>query len=156
MRADPLHITFVCTGNICRSPMAEKILAGRLSETGLAEAVRVSSAGTGGWHVGDDADHRTTAVLAAHGYPTGHRAAQVGPDHLGADLVVALDTGHDRALAQLGVPTGRRRLLRSFDPDADGDSVPDPYYGGSADFDLVRTQIEAAVPGLLAWVREHL
>ena len=151
-----LHITFVCTGNICRSPMAEKILLGHLTDAGLADVVRVSSAGTGDWHVGDDADYRTTAVLAAHGYPVGHRAAQVGRDHLGADLVVALDTGHDRALAHLGVPTERRRLLRSFDPDADDDSVPDPYYGDSENFELVREQIEAAVPGLLEWVREQL
>jgi protein-tyrosine phosphatase len=152
----PLHVTFVCTGNICRSPMAEKIFLGHLREAGLADEVRVSSAGTGGWHAGDEADHRTTAVLRAHGYPVGHRAAQVDDDHLDADLVVALDTGHDRELAHLGVPTDRRRLLRSFDPDADGDSVPDPYYGDAADFDLVREQIEAAVPGLLAWVRQHL
>lgn len=158
MRADrvPLHITFVCTGNICRSPMAEKILLGHLVEAGLDGDVRVSSAGTGDWHVGDEADHRTTAVLRAHGYPIGHRAAHVGRDHLDADLVVALDAGHDRTLAHLGVPTERRRLLRSFDPDADGDSVPDPYYGGTRDFELVREQIEAAVPGLLDWVREHL
>ncbi|MFC4603082.1 low molecular weight protein-tyrosine-phosphatase [Rhodococcus kronopolitis] len=151
--ATPLHITFVCTGNICRSPMAEKILLGRLREAGLDARVRVTSAGTENWHVGKEADERTNEVLASHGYPTGHRAAHVGADHLAADLVVALATGHDRALAQLGVPTERRRLLRSFDPDADDQSVPDPYYGDLEDFELVRGQIEAAVPGLLDWVR---
>ncbi|QNG18461.1 low molecular weight phosphotyrosine protein phosphatase [Rhodococcus triatomae] len=148
-----LHVTFVCTGNICRSPMAEKILLGHLERAGLADTVRVSSAGTDGWHAGDEADERTDAVLTAHGYPTGHRAAKVGPDHLAADLVVALDTGHDRRLARLGVPTERRRLLRSFDPEADSDSVADPYYGELSEFETVRAQIEAAIPGLLAWVR---
>lgn len=148
-----LHITFVCTGNICRSPMAEKILLGRLAAEGLDARVRVTSAGTEDWHVGKEADERTNRVLVGHGYPTGHSAAHLGADHLGADLVVALDTGHDRALAQLGVPTERRRLLRSFDPDADGDSVPDPYYGDFTGFELVREQIEAALPGLLDWVR---
>ncbi|MEV0298643.1 low molecular weight protein-tyrosine-phosphatase [Nocardia sp. NPDC050710] len=151
-----LHISFVCTGNICRSPMAEKMFAHHLSEAGLADRVRVSSAGTTGWHIGDDADPRTTATLRKYGYPIGHEAAALGADHRDADLLIALDRGHERELARLGIPSDRRRLLRSFDPDADGPDVPDPYYGGSADFELVRDQIEAAIPGLLDWVREVL
>ncbi|MEV6769783.1 low molecular weight protein-tyrosine-phosphatase [Nocardia sp. NPDC051030] len=151
-----LHVTFICTGNICRSPMAEKIFAAHLERAGLADRVRVSSAGTGSWHVGDGADRRTIAELRAHGYPVAHRAAVIDSDHMGADLLVALDTGHERELARIGVPSDRRRLLRSFDPDADGRDVPDPYYGDQSDFELVRVQIEAAVPGLLDWVREQL
>ncbi|PXX57678.1 protein-tyrosine phosphatase [Nocardia tenerifensis] len=151
-----LHVSFVCTGNICRSPMAEKIFATHLARAGLADRVRVSSAGTGSWHVGDDADHRTTATLRKYGYGTGHVAAVFGDDHRDADLLIALDTSHERELARLGVPSERRRLLRSFDPDADGTDVPDPYYGDSADFELVRDQIEAAMPGLLDWVRAEL
>ncbi|MCX4098632.1 low molecular weight protein-tyrosine-phosphatase [Nocardia sp. alder85J] len=151
-----MHVTFICTGNICRSPMAEKIFATAVEQAGLADRVRVTSAGTSGWHSGDDADRRTDALLRRHGYPTGHVAAAVGPDHLAADLVIALDTTHARELARLGVPTARRRLLRSFDPDADGPDVPDPYYGDTADFELVREQIEAAVPGLLDQVRAQL
>ena len=53
-----LHVTFVCSGNICRSPMAEKMFAHQIRERGLADVVRVSSAGTGGWHAGDEADDR--------------------------------------------------------------------------------------------------
>ena len=150
-----IHVTFVCTGNICRSPMAERILAAHVARAGLDDRVRVSSAGTHGYHIGDGADPRTDKVLEAAGYPTGHRAAQVDDEHLAADLVVPLDRGHDRILGRLGVPADRRRLLRSFDPDADGDAVPDPYYGDITDFELVREQIEAAIPGLLAWVREN-
>jgi len=152
---DRFHVTFVCTGNICRSPMAEKIFAEHLRREGLTDRVRVSSAGTHGWHVGSDADPRTDAVLQRHGYPTGHRAAKLGAEHLSADLVVAMTTTHERALAHLGVPAERRVLLRSFDPDADDDSVPDPYYGSLAEFEQVREQIEAAVPGLLERVRQQ-
>jgi protein-tyrosine phosphatase len=47
-----LHVTFICTGNICRSPMAEKIFAAHLARAGLAGRVRVSSAGTTDWHTG--------------------------------------------------------------------------------------------------------
>lgn len=151
-----LHISFVCTGNICRSPMAEKILLGYLSRAGLADRVRVSSAGTHDWHAGSEADPRTTATLRRHGYPTGHRAAGFGSEHTGADLVVGMTGEHDRHLAARGIPLERRRLLRSFDPDADGTDVPDPYYGGTEEFELVREQIEAAVPGLLAWVHAAL
>ncbi|MBF6478704.1 protein tyrosine phosphatase, partial [Nocardia cyriacigeorgica] len=98
-------------------------------------------------------DPRTNATLRRHGYPTGHVAAVFGDGHRDADLVIAMDSGHDRELAQLGIPTERRRLLRSFDPDADGLDVPDPYYGPDSGFELVRDQIEAAIPGLLDWVR---
>ncbi|WP_063059840.1 low molecular weight protein-tyrosine-phosphatase [Nocardia sienata] len=151
-----LHISFVCTGNICRSPMAEKIALAHLSRAGLGARVRVSSAGTHDWHTGADADPRTTETLRRHGYPVGHRAAGFGADHADADLVVAMTAEHDRDLAVRGIPLERRRLLRSFDPHADGADVPDPYYGDTAGFELVREQIEAAIPGLLAWVHAAL
>ncbi|WP_084484406.1 low molecular weight protein-tyrosine-phosphatase [Nocardia anaemiae] len=151
-----LHVSFVCTGNICRSPMAEKMFAVHLSRAGLADRVRVSSAGTDGWHAGDDADARTNATLRRHGYPTGHIAAKFGNRHRDADLLIALDSGHERRLATLGIPSERRRLLRSFDPAADTLDVPDPYYGDTTDFDLVHDQIAAAIPGLLDWVRTAL
>ncbi|MEU7475809.1 low molecular weight protein-tyrosine-phosphatase [Lentzea sp. NPDC042327] len=150
-----MKVAFVCTGNICRSPVAALVFRERVLREGLSSHVEVSSAGTSGWHVGDPADPRALKTLADNGYPTDHVAAQVGPEHLDADLLVALDSGHARALRRM-VDPGRVRLLRSFDPDADGVDVPDPYYGDRQGFDQVLGMIEAAVPGLLAWVRERL
>lgn len=157
--SDPtLHVTFVCTGNICRSPMAEKMFAHQLKERGLSDAVRVTSAGTGNWHVGNGVDERAQRVLHAHGYPTDHRAAQVSPEHLAADLVVALGRNHARLLRQLGVEDVRLRMLRSFDPRSGAYAldVEDPYYGEHDDFEQVLTVIEAALPGLHDWVDERL
>ncbi|MDQ1614133.1 MAG: low molecular weight protein-tyrosine phosphatase, partial [Actinomycetota bacterium] len=77
-----LHVTFICSGNICRSPMAEKMFAHQIDERGLAGVVRVTSAGTGGWHAGDRADERAGHVLHEHGYPSFHEAAQVDEEHL--------------------------------------------------------------------------
>ncbi|MFD7652625.1 low molecular weight protein-tyrosine-phosphatase [Actinosynnema sp. NPDC059797] len=151
-----MHVTFICTGNICRSPVAAIIFREHLRRAGLGDLVEVTSAGTGGWHVGDPADPRAAKSLADHGYPTGHTAAQVADDHLDADLLVALDSGHARALRRMVPDPSKVRLLRSFDPDADGEDVPDPYYGDEAGFDRVITMVEAAVPGLLAWARERL
>ena len=89
----PLHVTFVCTGNICRSAMAEKMFADQLRRRGLGDAVRVTSAGTGDWHVGSSADTRAARVLRDHGILADHRAVLVGADHLAADLVVAMNAG---------------------------------------------------------------
>nr|WP_308259188.1 low molecular weight protein-tyrosine-phosphatase [Pseudonocardia sp. H11422] len=152
-----MHVSFVCTGNICRSPMAEKVFATELAKAGLTDRVRVTSAGTGGWHVGDPADERAAAVLRAHGYPDAHIARQVDAEVLSADLLIALDSGHRRALQRSVPEPDRVRLLRSFDPAAPaGAEVPDPYYGGPDGFDEVLGMVEAAIPGLVDWVRARL
>lgn len=153
-----LRIDFVCTGNICRSPMAEVIVRSRLADAGLTDAVEVTSSGIGGWHVGHPADKRALAELAANGYDgSSHRAQQFGFEQEGADLIVALDTNHVSELVARGVPEEKIRLLRSFDPQApDGAGVADPYYGGPEGFTVTREQIEAAVDGIINWVRQQL
>jgi protein-tyrosine phosphatase len=156
-----MHVCFVCTGNICRSPMAEMVFREFLRKEGLEDRIKVTSAGTGGWHIGDGADYRAAAVLREHGYPYTHAAAQVNTDHLRADLLVALDGGHERALQKLVARSGgdpaRIRMLRSFDPKATGDlDVPDPYYGGNNGFTQVLRMIEASMPGLVDFVKKNL
>ncbi|MFJ3172447.1 low molecular weight protein-tyrosine-phosphatase [Streptomyces roseus] len=154
------RVCFVCTGNICRSPMAESVFRARVAEAGLDALVEVDSAGTGGWHEGDGADPRTVAVLEAAGYKQDHRARQFRASWFaGLDLVVALDAGHLRDLRSLA-PTpedaAKVRLLRSYDPAATAAEadVPDPYYGSRAGFEQCLELVEAASAGLLEAVRE--
>ncbi|MES5819172.1 low molecular weight protein-tyrosine-phosphatase [Streptomyces sp. RG80] len=155
------RVCFVCTGNICRSPMAESVFRARVAEAGLGGRVEVDSAGTGGWHEGDGADPRTVSVLEEHGYDSAHRARQFQPSWFARlDLVIALDHGHLRALRRLA-PTpedaAKVRLLRSYDPSAGADlDVPDPYYGGMDGFEECLEMVEAASEGLLAAVREDV
>lgn len=80
-------------------------------------------------------------------------AAQVDDEHLSADLLVAMDSGHEAALRRLLRGDDRLRMLRSFDPGADDVDVPDPYYGDFAGFVEVLEIVESAMPGLIAWVR---
>jgi protein-tyrosine phosphatase len=151
-----VHVVFVCTGNICRSPIAEKVFAAELDRAGLADGVHVTSAGTGSWHIGSPADDRAAALLRAEGYPDAHTARQVDAEQLGADLLVALDDSHRHALRSMVPEPDRVRLLRSFDPAAPEDAeVPDPYYGDDDGFVEVLAMVRAAMPGLLDWVREH-
>ncbi len=151
---------FVCSGNICRSPIAALVFAARLEEAGLADRVRVTSAGIGPWHAGEPADQRARRVLSSHGYPTSHVAAQVDEDHLSADLLLAMDAGHEAALRDLlehqGDGVERLAMFTSFDPGAGGVDVPDPYYGEYGGFEAVLAAVEAAMPGLLEWIRANL
>ncbi|MEU7728925.1 low molecular weight protein-tyrosine-phosphatase [Streptomyces sp. NPDC040724] len=157
----PYRVCFVCTGNICRSPMAESVFRAHVARAGLDDLVEVDSAGTGGWHEGDGADPRTVAVLEAAGYEQDHRARQFRSswfDRL--DLVIALDAGHLRdlrALAPTPQDAAKIRLLRSYDPAAAAAAetdVPDPYYGSLDGFEECLELVEAASPGLLDAVRE--
>ncbi|MGV9274445.1 low molecular weight protein-tyrosine-phosphatase [Streptomyces griseosporeus] len=155
------RVCFVCTGNICRSPMAESVFHARVVEAGLGGLVEVDSAGTGGWHGGEGADPRTVSVLEEAGYAIDHTARQFRPSWFSRlDLVIALDSGHLKALRRLA-PTeedaAKVRLLRSYDPAAGADlDVPDPYYGGVDGFEECLEMVEAASAGLLAAVREHV
>ena len=155
----PYRITFVCTGNICRSPMAEHVLRKYIADEGL-DAV-VDSSGTGGWHIGDPADHRTVRTLRRLGFTSDHAARKFQRGWFDDyDLVIALDAGHLRELRALARDDRDRekiRLLRSFDPAAGPDlDVPDPYYEDDEAFDHVMDLIERAVPGILDEIRNGL
>jgi protein-tyrosine phosphatase len=161
-RPRPFVVTFVCSGNICRSPIAQVVLTELVRRRGLDEHVHVDSAGIGDWHVGERADPRAIAVLRDHGYDgSAHRARQLDPRELAtADLVVAMDDGHAgvlRAFGRTPADKAKVRLLRSFDPAAGDDlDVADPYYGEDVGFTTVIEQVKAAAPGLVDYVRKRL
>ena len=140
-------VAMVCTGNICRSPTAEVVLATRLTEAGLDDRVTVASCGLGGWHVGNPMDDRSAAALTGAGYDATRHRAQVLPatwiDGPGApDLLLAMDAGHLRDLLAAGADTSRVRLFGDFDPVDPGAEVPDPYYGGERGFEEVLAMVE--------------
>lgn len=155
------HVCFVCRGNICRSPMAEWVLRKRVDETGLGGEVEVTSSGLDGRHVGEHADHRTVYALRTNGYECEHVASQFEAQGFEqADLVVALDEESRQILTGLArspEDRGKIRLLREFDPEADGElDVPDPYQGTSANFTAALRLIETSIPGLLDEIRVYL
>lgn len=150
------RVALVCLGNICRSPTADVVLSERLEAAGLVETVRVVSAGTGDWHVGEPMDRRSAALLSREGYdPTRHHAQQVRADWLSTyDLVLAMDEQNLADLRDLG-PTDpeRVRLFRDFDPAGRGLEVPDPWHGGEAGFVDVLTMVERTCDELVLRVR---
>jgi protein-tyrosine phosphatase len=178
----PYRVCFVCSGNICRSPMAEAVFRARVLQAGLDGLVEPDSGGTGDWWEGSGADHRAVAVLAGRGYGDcgeRHIARQFKPGWFAErDLVIALDSGHLRrlrALASTPQDAAKVRLLLSYsqapalppttgetpvaphqdDEGADLD-VPDPYYGGPKEFEHCLALIEPAVDALLEAVRAEI
>jgi len=148
------RLCFVCTGNICRSPMAETVFTSLVRNAGLGGSIAVISAGTGDWHVGEPSDERTLAALGVRGYNgSGHRARQFDPAWFATlDLVVAFDRSQERILRSWA-PTDEDRakvqLLLSFDAEQSAlVDVPDPYYSDAALFDRVLHMIESAATSL--------
>ena len=162
-----LRVTTVCSGNICRSPIAEYVLRRALEDAGLGHAVHVDSAGIGAWHVGDPADRRARQVLRAHGYDGDpHRAQQItrgwyaDDSAAGPDLLLAMDSTHYDDLVRLVPPGVEVVMMRAFDPALAGVpnpshelDVPDPYYGAYDGFEDVLAMIEAATPGTVEHIR---
>ncbi|MGG7465856.1 MULTISPECIES: low molecular weight protein-tyrosine-phosphatase [unclassified Plantibacter] len=150
----PFRVCFVCAGNICRSPMAAIVFAGLVDAAGLSDRVAVSSAGTGDWHVGEHADHRTVTALRQRGFDaSSHRAKQFDADRFPEyDLVVALDRSHDRILRTWATTEADRskiHLLLGFDRQQAGKlDVPDPYYSDAQMFDTVLDMIDHACRAL--------
>jgi protein-tyrosine-phosphatase len=138
-------VCFLCRFNRARSVMAATMFAEQLRRCGRGDLVKVSSAGTAAC-VGGAADERIHAVLVGHGYPAPatHRATQLGDEHLGADLVVALGYEHVSVLQQRGVDADRIRYVE----------VRNPCFG--ADFEVAFDRIEAAMPALHTLVDEQL
>ena len=162
------RIITVCTGNICRSPMAQFSIARALSEAGLQARTEVDSAGVTGWEAGRPMDPRAADKLLRHDYPeaavAGFRARAFEADWYGSrDLILALDHGHLTHL-QAEAPgqyRDRIRMLRSFDPaaahlPASEQGIEDPWYGDMSDFDSSYALIQAAVPGVVDFVRAAL
>ena len=151
-RPHPRRVVFVCWGNICRSPMAERVAVGRADEAGLGD-VTFTSAGVSAEELGNPMDPRAVATLQEAGYDAdGHAAHQIDAAEIdSADLVVAMEQLHiDRLLAMGPGRTDHLRLLTDFDPDAEpGSGVPDPWYGDDSGFEDTLSSIEAAMPGIL-------
>lgn len=145
------RVLFICMGNICRSPLAEGFARSAAAAQGVD--IAFDSAGTESYHVGDPPDVRARAIARAHGVDIdAQRARQVQDSDFHAfDVILAADRRNLQILRQRRPPGARAELglLLEWCGAAAGTELPDPYYGGEAQFAHVVALLREAMPGLL-------
>src|SRR5690554_4026090 len=154
MSAPPIRILFFCLGNICRSPLAEKLFRQHVAERGLSERFHIESAGTGAYHVGQPPDPGSIRVAAEHNLDiSAQRAQQLVDSHfVEFDYLVAMDHSNRRSALRLAyADADKLLLLRDYEPDPAqrGGEVPDPYGGGGDQFGLVYDIVDRCTKVLL-------
>jgi protein-tyrosine phosphatase len=160
MTGGKVSVLVVCTGNICRSPTGEGVLRHLVGKRGLTDRIRVESAGTHDYHVGEGPDPRSVRHAAKRGYDLSTlRASQVSArDFHEYDYILAMDRGHLRILRALAPRDGKARVGLFLEASGrwNGEDVPDPYYGGVEDFERVLDMVEEAAERWLDRIEAEL
>jgi protein-tyrosine phosphatase len=140
-----VKILMVCLGNICRSPLAEGLLASKLP----SNTFNVDSAGTGIWHVGKQPDERSIATAKKNGIDISHqRGKHFSPAFFDLyDYIYVMDSsnyGDVIFLAKTEEHKNKVKLILDVLFPGDNVDVPDPYYGLQNGFDMVYEMLDEA------------
>ena len=149
-----IGVLFVCTANLCRSPMAEGVFRSQAAKAGLADALEIDSAGTGASHIGQPPTPLAVETAAARGYDiTGIRARQITSEDIKHfDYVLAMTRNHLVELRWLATRelADRPQLLMSYAPPIGVHDIADPFGGTAEDYERALGMIEVATRGLVA------
>ncbi|MEZ5086362.1 MAG: low molecular weight protein-tyrosine-phosphatase [Tessaracoccus sp.] len=143
-------LVFVCHGNICRSPMAERVARRRAAERGLE--LEIVSFGVSAEEERNPIDRRAARILTEAGYDaTGHRARRITREDIdAADLVIAAEPHHIARMRRLAPDAENLALLNDFNPALPkGTPLDDPWYGSESGFKDTLADIEAAMDAIL-------
>jgi len=155
-----VNVLFVCMGNICRSPTAEGYFRHIVEEAGLADKIKIDSAGTHAYHIGSPPDNRAQAAASKRGIDLSTlRGRKVeNKDFNNFDYVLGMDNSNHSDLQEVaGGNADNLFMFLEFSNNFSETEVPDPYYGGDQGFEHVLDLIEDASMGLLNDIKEkHL
>lgn len=145
----PVKILMVCLGNICRSPLAEGLLAAKLPK----DKFEVDSAGTGDWHVGSLPDERSIAVARKNGLDIScQRGRQFRVSDFDTfDHIYVMDSSNLRnvkALARTDADRAKVSLILDEIFPGENVDVPDPYFGLANGFDSVYKMLDEATANI--------
>lgn len=154
-----VRVLFVCSGNICRSPIAQGVFEDLLRREGLEDEITADSAGTHAfYHLGEAPDLRAQKSAAARGLDIGSQRARMVDleDCESFDYILVMDEGNYRDVRGLCRDNADKvRFLLDYAPDLPETEVPDPYYGGPYGFERAMDLAEEACRGLLDDIRRR-
>ncbi len=153
-------VLFVCMGNACRSPTTQGVFRQKVIEQGLLSQVTVDSAGTHNYHPDSPPDERSQVHAAKRCYDLSDlRARQIeDEDFERYDLILVVDWNNLAPVKDVCPPKYqvKVRRLTEFCIQHDSPVVPDPYYGGSHEFDHVLDLVEDTCKGLIKYVKQKV
>jgi protein-tyrosine phosphatase len=148
-----ISVLFICMGNICRSPTAEGVFRHVVNKRNLQNFIKIDSAGTHAYHIGESPDSRSQATAKSHGVDLSAQRARKAEaiDFERFDYVIVMDRSNYENLKGIASPEQLERLhlFMDFTSAWDNAEVPDPYYGSGDGFKNVFDMVQSASEGLL-------
>lgn len=141
----PIKILMVCLGNICRSPLAEGILASKLPK----DKFTVDSAGTGSWHIGHYPDERSVAIAKKNKLDISRQKGRqfTTNDFDDFDYIYVMDNSNFNDVVELSKNQDQKNkvhlILNELFPNENVD-VPDPYFGLPNGFNTIYKMLDEA------------
>lgn len=153
----PYRVLTVCTGNICRSPMAQIILQDYCYRAGLSSLIHIDSAGISDEEEGNPLDRRAQRVLQEHGYMIpSHHARQITQKDEQADLILPMTKAQFNLLKKRYHSSVVRPYCSFLGEDHWDDDLADPWYGDYSAFEEAFAQIKRVAPYILEWIIQQL
>ncbi len=147
-----IKVTFVCLGNICRSPMAELIFKDILNKQGLSNKFDVTSCATSSYEIGEPIYHLAKQTLTKHNIKGSHIAKRISKQEIESDFILVMDSSNYRDVMKLN-GVDKNKVFKLCDFTDNPRDVADPWY--TRDFETAYNDIVDGCTAFLQYLKTN-